>query len=836
LDRGLDIGVISDALECDIHVSKDNVAMVIHGDKLTTYAYFIGPGSDERRFKEDEDKTCGRYTCEQIQSSFALKTFEKVYPKDPKWNEVGMPRAIAYYNSQLSKEPELHQIPTLRQVLELVADENSRREQTAKPFLKLNIELKGEDSSFITLATLAKFNSDRLKNQLKPITAEEIILLGNMQVGEARIANGLLKHGKNFLDNVAIPDSKSITPELYAELNKLFGEEEAEYYYKVEAEDGWELYYYNNKAECAYVDKKGNIVAQQDLNKETREIRVLPDLKELFNRNIPAKAIIIDSQGLAFYILKGQIFEGNMLETSGVFIGEDLLKTIHNEYTRIGLGQIRPASVDLKPNPNSLFRIDINYFKLKRLIEMVIRSTGGVPAKYREIPKNSGIGNIKQRVTAYQKSVDSSSKSINLHVLKDYLRSLRLEEFTNIRTTLMLSTGELYGRDAVIGDDFDLRHHVWKISDTGRNFVRKCMQHGYDGIDVSLFDFDESLISEVSDMCSALRNKGLRTVAPIIGVTASNWKGVAREMSPVTPQAALMQARRIAERLRVDILMKVDEPGTFKLLYKFINSLEPSKRDSEEIIAMEFKSASPNNIGSKSFLEGIQVERLSPQLSELHDSVLSPSPKPPRGLFKSFCESIGPLESTSYPDQNSSLFNTIIFAYLLPSIENDMVFKQKFICLFGDNLPKINTNIQKLRAELSLFDIMPDYFTSSVSSSFLNKLIQENFITQLNVHMNFNPRTRLNSIIAKNKDTDFFSNQYLSNLSFLDRFELTTLSQMISTRVTIHQQNATKIVPIIGADFGVEYDESINIIACGNGEYKSHNKHTARTKYRSSLI
>lgn len=216
--EAIEIG--ADALECDIHVSKDNVAMVIHGSKVTDYAYYIADKADS--FESDENKTCERYTREQLQHDFALKTFEGINLKDPDWQIKSVERR-QYYNEQLLREPDFYQIPTLLQLLELLAQNNEKRTLVGKEPLKLNIELKGKNSGFVTLCTIIEFAK---RNKLD---CSDIILLGRIDVGEITIAKSILRNAAQCLGD---EPTSSFKPEI------LLAEDEFKVFY---LRKGWKI-------------------------------------------------------------------------------------------------------------------------------------------------------------------------------------------------------------------------------------------------------------------------------------------------------------------------------------------------------------------------------------------------------------------------------------------------------------------------------------------------------------------------------------------------------------------------------------------------------------------
>lgn len=133
----------------------------------------------------------------------------------------------------------------------------------------------------------------------------------------------------------------------------------------------------------------------------------------------------------------------------------------------------------------------------------------------------------------------------------------------------MLSTGNLYGAPALLegNEDFDTKAEVKQISTAGANTILDVYKAGYDGIDISLFDFEVNVVRAILE---GIKLRKLSSLS-ILGTTASNWKGVKSEKSPVTPAEALRKAQLILEETQSDLLMKVDEPGIFKVIYDILS-------------------------------------------------------------------------------------------------------------------------------------------------------------------------------------------------------------------------------------------------------------------------
>lgn len=491
----------ADALECDIHVSKDHVAMVIHGNKITDYAYYIGDVGN-KPFLPDGNKLCSSFNKQEIQTNFALR--KKLVKADTE--NFNASEEISLWKDKLSQDPDTYKIPTLTELLFLVSQENQERQKRQQPPILLNIELKGKDSSFITLATLANFN--KLQGKSSVIDAGSIVLLGKIDIGEIIVAKNLLKWSHDFVDSAVN------NPEL---LKKLLGLEDF-------------LVFQDNLAQDHFKTVKTTVKRQKQ-------------------------------------------------EYSYGKIKERIVK----------------AHIDLCKGNNQDLHL---------------------------------------------------SKNDSLGILKDFIaKNVIYSDFKKVRTNVMLFTGSLYGSYALSGnDDFDLKPGVNEISDEGFEIIQKCFTQGYDGIDISLFDFDHKTSRAVTEGIRLSNNN-----YPIVGVTASNWKGTVIESSTIKPFMAIQKAVKISQENSIDVLIKVDEPGLFKKLLKLVLNVE-EKDLSTKLLATTIVDVEESE--DEVLIKQDNLEKLSEAKQRWWDEVtqlklsgynvqfdarpdnLAPSIKPPRGERK----------------------------------------------------------------------------------------------------------------------------------------------------------------------------------------------------------
>jgi glycerophosphoryl diester phosphodiesterase len=525
--RAIELG--TDAIECDIHVSSNNIAMIIHGEKIRDYAYDV---KLNKKISIPSDKQrVSNSSLETMLNKFRLKTltdFEQqllaIMSKNAEDPEIYTKETEELWNQYAQISPDFNNIPTLEQLLELCAAENKLRAESNRPSLKLNIELKGANSGFITLATIIAYNKKALdiiefnrtapakglnkKPPIFPIDPSDIILLGRLCVGEIITAKSLIMGARQFLI-----DTENMTKEEYK--------------------------------------KKRHELLKSLLG--TREQAKIHGKEELTDRQKEAKI------------------------------------------------------------PQSLLHGKIS----QKIIE-----------------KYSQDNDIKKRTLS------------ELQILREFLREILT--LSSIRTNVMLSTGDLYGNDALSddNDDFDLQEGIHQISAAGCQLIEECMtENGYDGIDISLFDFEMETCKALIHPIQKLKENGKK---PIIGATASNWKGVKKENSPITPAEALLKAHCIAQALDVDLILKVDEPGFFKTLYQPILNGKYTLAKTEELydidIGVDIDVSNIDLTLELDFTLVTEEDFLKTLLENNHKGyeimvpkvvdILRNSPKPPRGPSK----------------------------------------------------------------------------------------------------------------------------------------------------------------------------------------------------------
>jgi glycerophosphoryl diester phosphodiesterase len=505
------ISLGADALECDIHVSNDKVALVIHGDTIASYATV-----DEGSKIKTKDKKCSNFNLEEIKKHFTL---------------------INNNNSAVSMDDEFKRIPTLIELLSLAADENEKRAKVGRESLKLNIELKGKDSGFISLATISAFNAARKKENKYPIDPNDIIMLGKIDVCEITIVKNILNISEDY-SFVKDPTDRTL------KLHALFAHDELGKHF---IKKGWSFFLINDEP---------------------------MDDEDLSGYYLPEKAVLLSASNNVFFAKKGS-----------------LVKAFKNRSL-----QPRSIKIDSAKYPKRFLIEKIlanNLLELEEIIQDLLLEFNLDKESHHEIPQYYSSTNILKRIIDFQymlckdKDKDSTVKKMNVKASEIYLDLFldSVKDLKRIQTNVMISSGELYGTRALLekSEDFDIRPDIITIPNSGYRLILDCFKYGYDGIDISLFDFDERIYQAILEGM-AIRNSSTSAKGFIMGVTASNWRGAVSEKSPVEPLDAIMKTMLVATRLKTSVLIKVDEPGLFKELQKIVSFILEGSEESEKVI------------------------------------------------------------------------------------------------------------------------------------------------------------------------------------------------------------------------------------------------------------
>lgn len=527
----------AEALECDIHVSKDNVAMVLHGEKITDYAYYLS-AEDEKPFMCPNSKDmCRDYACSEIQHQFVLKGPVEYYTKNvlsedltddendqqKQEREIQLREAVKKARKDCT-DTNTYRIPTLTELLTLVAEENQKEERHARPLL-LNIELKGFKSGFISLHTIMNFNASQLAANQPTIAPAHIVLLGRISIGEIVIAKNIIQKGDNVMAKIA--KGEEIGHDILSQIAS--GERELRRY---ESQHDWRLIFAKNIKDISDI-------LMADTSKSIKPI-------------FPAKTIIFVESNQCYFCLGDKLARYGSPENYSVTLKGDMIL----DDLEIDFGEKKW----IDPVASTSISLD-TVFAIKQAI--LDKVDPEFLCKYASIEQKNTSGKVFEFINSFLQPTKKSKelKSVQEERVTKCLSQMN-QSLCGIRTNVMLSTGELYGELTLLpgSEDFDIKPGVMGISNNGVSLLNFCFEGGYDGIDISLFDVDELIIERINHF----KNHSQRDF--IMGVTAANWKGTTREGSPTKPFVAVMMALELSKRLGMDILMKVDEPGFFKII------------------------------------------------------------------------------------------------------------------------------------------------------------------------------------------------------------------------------------------------------------------------------
>lgn len=622
----------ADALECDIHVSKDNVAMVIHGSKVPNYGDYIGDNEALQLRGGVDVLEVEKKDYRQLQREFALRNhntfiggieFDGLSPDDKNdmVNDASAKRSIVAQKRKLRiGDPDSYCIPTLRELLQLTFEANKERKLAEQPLLKLNIELKGRGSAVSSLQAIKAFYCEN-PEAVEFLVPEQLVFLGRREIGEVTIANSLLRTGK--LEQAEKEFTDYFIKELLATENILMAIEELK---ETSTYAIWNVEEICALVACpealkgmeaslivkSYFDfKNGTILAELEhaleepgaLEKSQSE---LVQFEQAFHK--PNFLAELEARGEREGFL--HCLQANSDKT------KDAIKGDIKKLTKQGKGKGEKGPREkVGEQVNRLIEgltTDI-YRMAEPKVPEAVKSPDDLKTPEQKITDCIISRELLKREQLVRK-VRDQLKSHEGKALYDYMPTLHA-----IKTTLMITTGQLFGVDAVINDDFDTDPNKTEISKKGEDLVVEALtEYQYNGIDISLYDFTPRLGS-IMKACGQPSGS-----ACILGMTASNWRGTEQEGASTTPGYAVMRAEEIAIECDMPVLLKVDEAGLFKQMLDRVRSLDESAYTlGESVVLRETEMVVTSNSGMD--------RRESPENNMLIQKV---SFKPPRGWSK----------------------------------------------------------------------------------------------------------------------------------------------------------------------------------------------------------
>jgi hypothetical protein len=537
----------ADALECDIHCSAHGTAMVIHGNTLSKYAVDLlsiaNPSTDTLQVH--------KFTDEQLQQGFALKdygqtvTFVDGYsiPFDTLSAQAraSLPPEstrdiLTAKKTLLAHNPDRYQIPTLTQLLQLAFYANQQRMEQGMPPLKLNIELKGKGSAVAAISAILQFyRSTRGSHHV--VRPEEFIFLGTRDVGEICIANALLRGHKTPGRDTPDLGLTELKAEFAAKHHNLFEEE----YHEAQQIRGMFA---------------GTIGKYQ--------------LEELASH--PMATLILVLAYLELGHNPASLAHGAPYFLDSI-LTEPVLPNFRQKCFELA-GRSKPA---LKESA-------AEFGKHTCTVASHIATSLHLPGEQDAF--------IQSRVHATFLTTNPGKhiKQALREMLGYFCDTTRLapEQVTTLatdmifkhlgaaKTTLMLSTGGLFGSDNVSNDgNFNIVGNIHHITAEAEHLIAESLtKYGYSGFDCSLFDYCRSFCDSIYNACASISPPiDPRTLT--MGFTASNWKASLLEDSATTLKITMARAHLIAQQLGIEIVLKVDEPHSFGMaLWEILLTLE----------------------------------------------------------------------------------------------------------------------------------------------------------------------------------------------------------------------------------------------------------------------
>lgn len=572
------------AVECDIHVSRDGVAMVIHGSKLALYADLISsaasdlsktttleqcmlclPGGIWAKTKTaavsiDDELRVERFVAKELQELFCLRAHDQEDWTQRIFDSLNSQEKIALSpttlqqvasckQQQLKINPKNHQIPTLTQLLQLLYVENKSRYQLSQPPIKLNIELKGAGSAIASIFSILQFY-ETTPDAAKHISPSDIIFLGRKEIGEIAIANALLKYKQVTIKEEEVPDLGM------TELFIHFYEQNTSLVKKYEQQYADQQTMNHSIANILQKYASSPKMCESAFVLAYLKIGGDPDYFFDFIRN----DVIT---GLDHSIPQEQL-QNNFRENYATFSAKTKTelnqlitpkKTAALEPEEQKKSKSQNITKELIQKLSALWHIPTTtneFLHTKMLLEFTQKQKKKTVEEQLE-------NNRKQMLIATKYTAAENPYRDTCHTL--YWIHAQLNE---CRTNLMLSTGDLFGVAAVVDTDFNVKEDIKDLSASGYEKIRTALEWDqYDGIDISLFDYCSGVYRAIE---CAIHSGKLNAQRLILGATASNWRASKVEYSPIKPSTAPQKAQCVVNATGLPLLLKVDEPGLFGYL------------------------------------------------------------------------------------------------------------------------------------------------------------------------------------------------------------------------------------------------------------------------------
>lgn len=432
----------ADAIEFDIHVTKDGQAVVIHGtDVLNPYADYIGTqerdiASHNLFLKPKKPFKVYELTTAELQNNFtlvahdietSLGNFDSLTPEQKEALPDEEKQIILETKKALHiSDPETHKIPTLTELLNLMLEINQQRAREGKTLTKMNIELKGEKSAIASLESIMKFYQDNpdAKEFVRP---EDMVFLGRGEIGEIVIANALLK-GTFDIDKIVNEIQEYCVAEYITTHTQ---------------------------------DHTKNAKLLQDYHRETQGIE--RSYKKYSHK--PMFSVVLAE-------MQKKDYETPKVDNSHI----NGLKTFEKYVEYRGYQEFKKSN-----------------------------RTDAILDQLNKTAKKLGITVEPTAISSAGASAGAASGNIDSHAdIMLFVENIS-NKLGAAKTNFMISTGQLFGDHKILPNgNFDLEPDVFDITESGRKKIMDVFKRNYNGIDIGLFDYCSDVIDTIDSAVDKL--------------------------------------------------------------------------------------------------------------------------------------------------------------------------------------------------------------------------------------------------------------------------------------------------------------------------------------------
>jgi len=657
----------SDIIELDLHNSSDGYPMVIHGNKLKLHSFFIPDNLDAlnneassmstvdtKNSKNDVSKNDRRerlhikyFSKKELQSCFILKDYDLVNDiNDANKTKEDIENSLQSKTTLelLRNNPKRYRIPELKEVLELVKQENKKR--TSDKYLKLNIEFKGNGTALSTLKTLIDFYEADSENK-KLVPPNILIFLGKIEdkdiailrsilnededFGEADIMFNMLEIEqdrlnvfKNIYKALSISgkinfDSTELTEDEKKELKEYL--DDFEYNYSIENDINRLIESQLSKYEAEHV-KSSSQKNIEELNQNEIKVKLsqlkkkyqatgakLREIGKQLSKLLTNRSAFIELAGNDFldillneYELKCKELEQHSKGLIGIQYEIELLekslkeKTEHNDNTQqkhkssasfsslFHNNKLNELTAKLVENNKKDYE-SLRLICFKKLIKSKLEqaNTLSSPSYHCDLKVKSQCS--KDIINIFKETKLYQDLDNNNHNHQDSSIVKRLikklsQEFGEVLTTVQVTTDTLFGQEAIFRGNKDF-NTVKGTSDITEN-AKNILKRLFKSKHSGI---DISLFDFTRSMVESLKSIMKETGAnfPVLCGTIANWRFNEKDQASLDVLDCVRISRALQIIFDMPLIIKTDEPGVFKYLVKLLyDYMEVYKKNKEQ--------------------------------------------------------------------------------------------------------------------------------------------------------------------------------------------------------------------------------------------------------------